>query len=59
MNWPSRTEEELVVVLVFVPVIFALHDSEPDDGVVDLGERLVVPLIATVGDEVGDVDDLQ
>ena len=35
--------EELVEVIVLVPVIFALDDAEPDDRVVHLAERLVVP----------------
>ncbi len=35
--------EELVEIVVLVPVVFALHDSETDDRVVDLAKSLVVP----------------
>ena len=36
--------EEFVIVVVLVPVIFALDDTEPYYGIVHLAERLVVPL---------------
>jgi len=39
---PLQDKEELM----FVPVIFALHNSETNNGVVHLAERLVVPLIS-------------
>ena len=42
---PLQDEEELVVVVMFVPVVFALHDSQANNGVVHLAERLVVPLL--------------
>src|SRR6476620_69290 len=38
-------EKEFVNVLVFMPVILALHDRHPDDRVVYLAERLVVPFV--------------
>jgi hypothetical protein len=42
---PFQDKEELVIVVMFVPVVLALHDSEANNGVVHLAERLVVPLI--------------
>lgn len=38
-------KEELVIVVVFMPVIFTLHDTQPNNRVVDLAQRLVVPAI--------------
>src|SRR3712207_2602881 len=35
--------EELVLLVVMVPVELVLHDAEPDDAVVHPDERLVVP----------------
>jgi hypothetical protein len=40
---PVEDEEELVLDLVLVPVEVALDHAQPDDRVVDLGERLVEP----------------
>ena len=40
-----QNEKEFVDVVVLVPMIFALHHRESDDGVVHLAKRLVVPLI--------------
>jgi hypothetical protein len=40
-----QNEEEFINVFVFVPVIFALHHRHPDDGVVRLAKRLVVPFV--------------
>jgi hypothetical protein len=42
---PLQDKEELVVIVMFVPVVFALHDSQANNGVVHLAERLVVPLL--------------
>jgi len=36
-------EKELVLVIVLVPMKVAVNHPEPDDGVVDRGERLVKP----------------
>src|ERR1043166_274228 len=47
---PIETEEEFVVGVVVGPVVLALHDAEPNDGIVDPDERLVPPLIAHAGD---------
>ena len=40
-----KDEEEFIDVFVFMPVILALHDRHPDDRVVHLAKRLVVPFI--------------
>ena len=40
-----QNEKELINVVVFMPVIFALHHRHPDDGVVHLAKRLVIPFI--------------
>jgi hypothetical protein len=42
---PFQDKEELIVVLMFVPVVLALHDPEANNGVVHLAKRLVIPLI--------------
>jgi hypothetical protein len=36
--------EEFIVGVMFVPMIFALHDAKAHDGLVHLAQRLVVPL---------------
>ena len=38
-------EKELVVVVVFVPVVFTFDDADADDGVVDFAEGLIEPLV--------------
>ena len=48
--------EELVFVLVFMPMIFALDHAEPHDGLVHFAQRLVVPLVRARFDESGHVD---
>src|SRR5262249_32888362 len=52
-------EEELVVLVVLVPVVLTLEDAEADDRVVHLAERLVVPGVVALRDERGHVDDAQ
>jgi hypothetical protein len=42
-----KDKEELVVIVVFVPVVFALHDAEANDRIVHLTQRLVVPGVGT------------
>ncbi len=39
--------KELVVMIVLVPVIFALNNTEANYGTIDLAESLVVPPVAT------------
>src|SRR5580704_12183252 len=43
--------EKFVIVIVLVPVIFALHYAKTNDGAIHLTERLVVPLVgARIGE---------
>ena len=42
-----QNEKEFINVLVLVPMIFALHHRQPDDRVVHLAKRLVVPFVGT------------
>src|SRR3954469_2280756 len=51
-------EEELVLVVVLVPVEVALDHAETDDGVVDARERLVEPRLVR-GGLGADVDELE
>ncbi len=48
-------EKELVVIVVLVPVIFALHHPDADHRVVHFAQRLVVPLVAALRDEGGNI----
>jgi hypothetical protein len=51
-------EEEFVIVVVLVPVVFAFDNADADDGVVDLAKGLVEPLVVfCVGDV--DIDDFE
>src|ERR1700716_4367745 len=50
--------EELILILVLVPVILALQHAQPNDRIVDLAERLVVPLVLTRVDQRLDVEPL-
>jgi len=40
-----ENEKEFINVLVLMPVVLTLHYCHPDDGVVDLAKRLIVPLV--------------
>jgi hypothetical protein len=57
---PARDDiKELVFIIVFVPVILTLNDTQADHRVVGLAEGLVEPLVSTVlHNDVG-VDQLQ
>jgi len=51
-------EEEFVVIVVLVPMVFAFDDPDADDGLIDLAEGLIEPLVVLrVGDV--NVDDLE
>src|SRR5215471_9088098 len=43
---PVQDEEELILPVVFVPVEFALHHTEPHQDIADPDEGLVVPGVA-------------
>jgi hypothetical protein len=51
--------EELVEIIVLVPVILPLHHAKPDDRIIDLTQRLVVPAVFTRLHQPLNVDDLQ
>ena len=40
-----KAEEELIIFVMLMPVIFALHHAKPNDRAVHLTERLILPLI--------------
>ena len=40
-----ENKKEFINVLVLMPVVLTLHYCYPDDGVVDLAKRLIVPLV--------------
>lgn len=48
---PVQDEEELVLLVVLVPVKLALHDPQAHDNVADLGQRLVVPRLLDLVDQ--------
>ena len=54
-----QDKEELVVLVVLVPVVLALHDPETNDGAVHLAQSLVVPPVLTGADQRGNVNLLQ
>ena len=46
--------EELIIGIVLVPVILTLNDAKPNNGVIYLAERLVIPLeFAGIGKSFG------
>src|SRR5260370_6328592 len=55
----TQHEEELIVVVVFVPVVFALHHTKAHHRVVYPAERLVVPLVRDGLGQRRHVDELQ
>src|ERR1700677_67037 len=42
---PIQAEEELIVLLVLMPVILSLHHTKPYHGAIHLAEGLVVPAV--------------
>jgi len=56
---PVQDEEELILLVVLVPVKFALHDAQPHQDIADLDEGLVVPGIIDLVDQRLDVYRLQ
>ena len=51
--------EELVLIVVLVPVELPLQDTEPYNAVIHPAERLVVPRVLACVDERLDVDELK
>lgn len=56
---PVEDKKELIVLLMFVPVILALHDAEAYDRVIYFAESLVVPAIRACTDKRRDVDNAE
>jgi hypothetical protein len=54
-----QNEKEFVNIFVFVPVIFALHHSHPDDGVIHLAKRLVIPFVGAGIGQLLHIDELK
>jgi len=56
---PVDHVKEFIEFFVLVPVIFALDDTEPDDCIVHLAERLVPPFFRALIGELAHIDDLK
>lgn len=56
---PLDHVEELILLVVLMPVELALHDAEAHNAVVHSAQRLVVPRILAGIDECLDVNELQ
>jgi hypothetical protein len=52
-----ENEEELVIVIVLVPMVLTLHDTQTNNRIVHLAERLVVPLIRASRNERRDINE--
>jgi hypothetical protein len=52
----AQDVEKLIIIVVFVPVVLALHYAEPDDVIVHPAERLIVPLVGDRLCELIDID---
>ena len=50
---------ELIVVIMLMPVEFAFHNSDTNDAIVDLSERLIGPLLFGGSHYRRDIDDLK
>ena len=53
---PAHDEEELVAIVVLVPVILAFDDSDSDHRSVDLSQGLIESARIALGDNLVDVD---
>src|SRR4029453_12226451 len=56
---PLDHVEELILLVVLMPVELALHDAEPYDGLVHSTQRLVIPRVLAGIDECLNVNELQ
>ena len=54
-----ENKKEFIDVSVFVPVIFALNHGQPDDSIVYLAKRLIVPLVGARLYKRWDVDNIE
>ena len=46
-----ENEKEFVIIVMLVPMVLALHDSESNHRIVNFGKSLVVPLIGACFDQ--------
>ena len=56
---PIQYEKEFVDLVVFMPVILTLHHSHPDNRIVHLAKRLIVPFVGTSISELLHIDHLK
>src|SRR5690348_1302798 len=56
---PFDNVEKLIIIVMLVPVIFALYHTKTDDRAIHLTESLVVPLVGARFGERALVDDFQ
>src|SRR6516164_8081071 len=58
IDYESATQDvkKLIIIVVFVPVVLALHYAEPHDRVVHPAKRLIVPLVGDRLCELIDID---
>ena len=54
-----ENKEELVIVVVLMPMILTLQDAKPNDRIVDPAERLVIPAVSARFDQRWNVYDAQ
>src|SRR5262249_48026306 len=56
---PFHHIEKLIFAIVLVPVKFAVENAKPNDRFVDPSERLVEPLLLTVGGQLFHINQLE
>src|SRR5215469_14682243 len=58
IDYESATQDvkKLIIIVVFVPVVLALHYAEPNDRIVHPAKRLIVPLVGDRLCELVDID---
>src|SRR5215469_5187823 len=58
IDYESATQDvkKLIIIVVFVPVVLALHYAEPHDRIVHPAKRLIVPLVGDRLCELIDID---
>ena len=56
---PVDHVKEFIELFVLVPVLLALDDTEPDDRIVHLAERLVPPFLGALIGEPAHIDHLE
>jgi len=56
---PIKHEEEFVDVVMFMPVILTLHHGHPDNRIVHLAKRLVVPFVGASVSQLLHIDNFE